>query len=130
MNGYTTTEILAKASDCMDDAKDLLSGDRYDAALNRAYYTMFHCIQALLSTKLIVTKSHKGAHNSFHREFILTQLFPKKLGLALKQTFEKRQFSDYDYDEVLQEDAKESVEDAAHFFEATILYLKQNNFLQ
>jgi uncharacterized protein (UPF0332 family) len=40
----------------------------------------------------------------------------------------KRQFSDYDYDEVLEEDARESIDDAVIFVNATTQYLKENNF--
>ncbi len=74
--------------------------------------------------------SHKGAHNALHREFVFTELFRKEVGVMLKSTFEKRQFSDYDYDEVFREDAKESLEHASRFFEETVLYLKNNNLLQ
>ena len=75
MKVFSPGEILAKASDCLEDSLELLSGERYDAALNRAYYTMFHCIQSLLTSKNIVVKSHKGAHNAFHKEFILKRIW-------------------------------------------------------
>jgi len=130
MKIYTVTDIITKAIDCFDDSTEFLAKQRYEAALNRSYYSMFHCIQALLSTINVVTKSHSGAHNAFHKEFIQTQLFSKHLGLALKRTFEKRQFGDYEYDEVQYEDAKESVEDAQNFLNATTQYLKENNFLK
>jgi len=123
MSDHSIANILSKASDCLDDSILLLSEESYDAALNRSYYTMFHSIQALLFTISFVAKSHSGAHNAFHKHFILTQLLPRNLGLVLKRTFEKRQFGDYDYDEVL-------LEDARLFFEATVLYLKKNNFLK
>ena len=123
MSDHSIANILSKASDCLDDSILLLSEESYDAALNRSYYTMFHSIQALLFTISFVAKSHSGAHNAFHKHFILTQLLPRNLGLVLKRTFEKRQFGDYDYDEVL-------LEDARLFFEVTVLYLKKNNFLK
>ena len=130
MSDHSIANILSKASDCLDDSILLLSEESYDAALNRSYYAMFHSIQALLFTISFVAKSHSGAHNAFHKHFILTQILPRNLGLVLKRTFEKRQCGDYDYEEVLLEDAKESVEDARLFFEATVLYLKKNNFLK
>lgn len=130
MRSRTLDDIVSKAVDCLNDAVLLLKEKSFDAALNRSYYTMFHCIQALLFTIEFAAKSHSGAHNAFHKEFILPKLFSKDLGLALKRTFEKRQFGDYDYDEVLLEDAEESVNDAELFLNATILYLKKNNFLQ
>lgn len=78
----------------------------------------------------MISKSHKGAHNSFHKEFILTGSISKELGISLKRTFERRQFSDYDYDDIFPEEAMQSFNNAELFLNETVLYLKENNFLQ
>jgi len=130
MSKHSVYDIIEKAVDCLDDSRELLDGKRFDASLNRSYYTMFHCIQALLATINVISKSHKGSHNAFHKEFILPNQVSKELGVALKRTFEKRQFSDYDYDDVFPEEAAQSFTDAELFLKETVLYLKKNNFLQ
>jgi uncharacterized protein (UPF0332 family) len=43
---HSIEEIIEKAIDCLDDSRDLLERQRFDASLNRSYYAMFHCIQA------------------------------------------------------------------------------------
>ncbi|REA58476.1 hypothetical protein DSL64_20520 [Dyadobacter luteus] len=130
MNKHSIDDIIGKAINCLDDSRDLMERKRFDASLNRSYYTMFHCIQALLSSINVVSKSHKGAQNSFHKDFILNGLLSRDLGIALKRTFEKRQFSDYDYDDIFPEEALQSLNDAELFLNETVLYLKENSFLQ
>lgn len=130
MKVHSIEDIITKMVDCLDAARDLLALNRYDATLNRSYYAMFHGTQALLYSINKVTKSHTGAHNAFHKDFILTGLIEKKLGLGLKRTFEKRQFSDYEYEETSEQDAIDSFEDAEYFVHAVVKYLKQNNHLK
>ena len=130
MKVHSIEDIISKMVDCLDAGRDLLSAKHYDAALNRSYYAMFHGVQALLFTIDKVTKSHTGAHNAFHKEFILTGVIEKKLGLGLKKTFEKRQFSDYEYDETSEQTAIDSFEDAEYFVHTIVNYLKQNNHLK
>jgi uncharacterized protein (UPF0332 family) len=130
MSELTPVKIIKKAEVCLDDARSSYLDSSLEACVNRAYYSIFHCIQALLLVSEIETKTHVGSHNKFRELFLKTGLWDREFNTILQRSFEKRQFSDYDYDEVLQEDAKESVEDAEHFFEATVFYLKQNNFLQ
>ncbi|KAA6436645.1 HEPN domain-containing protein [Dyadobacter flavalbus] len=130
MNDHTLEDIVNKVKMFLNEAQHLMTCEGYYGVMSRAYYAMFHSMQALLYIRNIEAKSHKGAHNAFHKEFISTQIIAKEHGLALKRSFEKRQFSDYDYDEVSQEDAKESLDDAARFVEAVIQYLKENNHLQ
>jgi uncharacterized protein (UPF0332 family) len=130
MKTHSIENIIEKAADCLDDSQEFMSLKRFEGSLNRSYYAMFHCIHALLETINFSAKSHKGAHNAFHKNFILTEKLSKNYGLALKRTFERRQFSDYDYDEVSYEAARESLENANEFLQATIAYLKENNHLQ
>ncbi|GGB93609.1 HEPN domain-containing protein [Dyadobacter sediminis] len=130
MKIHTLEDIIRKAARCLDDAKECMFVMSHDFIIDRSYLAMYHGVQALLFTRNTATMPFTEAYIVFHQEFILTQLIAKEHGLALKRSFEKRQFSDYDYDEVSQEDAKESLDDARDFAEAVIQYLKENNHLQ
>jgi uncharacterized protein (UPF0332 family) len=130
MKNHTLTKIITKAVKCLDDAKRFMFVTGNSFIIDRSYLAMFHGVQALLFTRNTTLMSFPKAYAAFHKEFVLTQIISKEHGLALKRSFEKRQFSDYDYDEVSQEDAKESLDDAARFVEAVIQYLKENNYLQ
>ena len=130
MNELTLARILFKAQDCLESSQSSFEENFFAASVNRAYYAMFHAVQALLFASKSYTKTHSGAHSKFRELFIKTDILDKKLSISLQRSFEKRQFSDYDYDEVLSEDAQESINDAKLFLSTTILYLKENNFLQ
>lgn len=74
--------IVEKALECLKNAKQCYSGEMYDVTLNRAYYAMFHSIQALLSSiGASLNKSHTGTHNAFHKDFIATGIIPREYGL-------------------------------------------------
>jgi uncharacterized protein (UPF0332 family) len=123
--------IIDKALECLKNARQCHSGEMYDVALNRAYYAMFHSIQALLSSiGASLNKSHTGTHNAFHKEFIVTGIMARDLGVALKRIFEQRQFGDYDYQEVHEEEAIEGIADAEKFVSAALQYLKENNHIK
>ncbi len=130
MSEVSIERILRKAEDCLENAKAMLAESSLEASLNRSYYSIFHCVQALLLTSGVHSKTHVGSHNKFRELFIKTGIWDKYFSTILQRSFEKRQFSDYDYDEVFESEAKESVDDAVHFFTTTVLYLKENNFLQ
>ncbi|WP_439555928.1 HEPN domain-containing protein [Dyadobacter sp.] len=130
MSEVTLEKILRKAEDCLEVSQSFLEEARNEACVNRAYYAIFHCIQALLFASNVQVKTHVGSHTKFRELFIKTGILDIVLNTTLQRAFEKRQFSDYDYDEVLEEDARESVQDAAQFVNATLQYLKENNHLQ
>lgn len=119
-----TENYLRKAEDCLLDAKILLAQQRSLGAINRAYYTVFDAIQALLFEKNAATKTHQGAHTKFNQLFIQTGIFSIEIGKSVKKVFEKRQVSDYDPD--CQFDEKEAaivVEQASIFLETAKNYL-------
>jgi len=130
MNAVTLTKILLKAQDCLESSQSSFKENFFEASVNRADYSMFHSVQAFLFVSKSYAKTHGGAHSKFRELFIKTGILDKELSVRLQRSFEKRQFSDYDYDEVLSEDALESINDARLFLSTTILYLKENNFLQ
>jgi len=130
MSEITLPKIIQKFDDCLEDSRKAFNEKSYEVCVNRAYYAMFHAIQALLFASNVNSKTHAGAHNKFRELFIKTGILDLELSVVLQRSFEKRQFSDYDYDEVSAEDAKESVEDARYFVETSVLYLKENNHLQ
>ena len=130
MSELTLVKILRKADECLQDARYSFEESSFEASVNRSYYSIFHLIQALLFVSNVVSKTHVGAHNKFRELFIKTSALDADLSSILQRSFEKRQFSDYDYDEVFKEDASQSLEDAEHFMNVVVLYLKENNFLQ
>ncbi|MFD2935606.1 HEPN domain-containing protein [Spirosoma flavum] len=54
---------LQKAEEDLEEARILLDANHPDGTCNRAYYSLFHCIIALLyATDSTIPKTHTGAH--------------------------------------------------------------------
>ena len=112
-------KILHKSEDFYKDAEYLFEGHRYEATVNRCYYAMFTAAQALLLTKGIFSKTHQGLQIKFNELFIKTGLLPVELGKSLNETFEKRQFGDYDVDaSISEQDAEKVVQNARLFLDS------------
>ncbi len=113
-------KILSKATDCLADAELNMQFDRYIACINRSYYCLFDCIQALLYVKGVFAKTHQGSHAKFHEFYLKTNLLPRELGERLNFVFDLRQAGDYDYEaKMTREDAQTTLEIATLFLTKT-----------
>ncbi len=92
--------FLNAADDALEDADLLISYVRNSAAANRLYYCVFYCLQALLISKDIKSKTHKGTLIKFNALFIKTKIFDKVIANAVEQLFNLRQGGDYELDDV------------------------------
>lgn len=90
-------KIIERAEDALSDAAFNFEHGRYEAAANRAYYSVFYCISALLEAKQVNTKTHQGAHNKFNEVYLKTELLPASLNTSLDIVFALRQSGDYDF---------------------------------
>lgn len=121
-------KVMAKALECLEDSKYLLEGNRYDAAVNRAYYAMFSAVQGLLLDKGIYAKTHSGAKAKFNELYLKTNLLPVSLGKLLENVSALRQDADYDFGfDVSQEDAIQAVIDADEFLKNINAYFERPN---
>jgi uncharacterized protein (UPF0332 family) len=130
MKRIVIEDILAKAFECLTVTQYMLENNRLDFAVNRAYFTMYHSVQALLFVKSVRNKSCRRVHSAFHRELILTDELPCELKIILKKTWKKSQRADYIYDKVSETAAIEALTDAELFFNTTVQYLIANNQIQ
>ena len=48
MNEITLARILSKVEECLDSSQSAFKDKFFEAAVNRAYYAMYHSVQALL----------------------------------------------------------------------------------
>ena len=117
-------KVIHKGEEFFQDAEYLFEGQRYEATVNRCYYAMFTSVQALLITKNMFSKTHQGLQVKFNELFIKTEVLPVELGRMLSETFEKRQFGDYDVDaSISQQDAKKVLDNARQFLDSIKKYL-------
>ena len=89
-------EYLDQALEELEAANLLFERKYYREAVSRAYYSMFHAVQALLILKKIYPKSHKDVIQRFGEEFVKPGLLEKKTGYILAQAETMRLKADYD----------------------------------
>lgn len=89
--------MLAKARRYLDSAEALRHREDYDSAVSRLYYAMFYCAEGLLLAKGLSFSSHKAVISAFGQHFAKTGVLPTQLHQWLREAFDKRQISDYEF---------------------------------
>lgn len=85
-------------------AKLLYKSELYKSANNRAYYSIFHSIKAVLAMEPIDFKKHKDVQAYFNKNYVSTEIFPKMMGKKIAQASAIREDSDYDDEFVVNAD--------------------------
>ena len=87
---------LEQAKDDLESAELLLNAGKYKAANNRAYYSAFHAVNAVLSLEPIAFKKHKDVLAYFNKTYVRTEIFPREIGRKISKLEVIRHKSDYD----------------------------------
>ena len=80
----------------LKSARALFFIEDYKGANNRAYYSIFHAINAVHAVSGKAYKRHKDALANFNKNYVKTEIFPRKLGKKIVESEEIRHASDYD----------------------------------
>ena len=87
---------LQTARSDLKSARILLEAGEYRGANNRAYYAIFHAINAVHAVSGKAYKRHKDAIGSFNKDYVKTEVFPREIGRKIAEAEEIRHVSDYD----------------------------------
>lgn len=87
---------IQSAKSDLKSAKILLDAEEYKAANNRAYYAIFHAINAVHALNEKAYKRHKDAVANFNKDYVKTEIFPREIGRKIGEAEEIRHASDYD----------------------------------
>jgi uncharacterized protein (UPF0332 family) len=87
---------LAESKDAQSDVELLISHDRYRAAINRIYYSMFYSLLALGLKYEYDTSKHAQLIGWFNKTFIHPGLIDTKYGRIINKAFNRRTKGDYD----------------------------------
>ena len=68
------------AKEDLKSAKILRDASCFKGANNRAYYAIFHAINAIHALNGVAYKKHKDAIANFNKEYVKTEIFPKEIG--------------------------------------------------
>jgi uncharacterized protein (UPF0332 family)/predicted nucleotidyltransferase len=116
--------VLKLARETLDSADFILGHHSARAAVNRAYYVMFHAATALLLSEGLAFSKHQGVISGFREHFIKTGKLPVEMSHLIGDAFDARNAADYEYDSnVSEEQATEQVRLAHEFLAASERYL-------
>lgn len=81
---------LETAKEDLKSAKILRDANSYKGANNRAYYAVFHAINAIHGLRGVAYKRHKDAIANFNKEYVKTEIFPREIGRKISGVEEIR----------------------------------------
>lgn len=110
--------LLDEAESKLRSAKLLCGKGEYGDAVSRAYYSMYYSARALLSTKNLFPKTHKGVISQLGLEFVKEGFLEDSYLKALSTARETRERADYGIGyKFSREEAEGMIEDAERFVE-------------
>ena len=116
--------MVGKSQRSLRAAKEHLAKGDLDFASSKAYYAVFHLMQAALLTKGKTYSKHAGVISGFSESFIKTGIFPKRFGESIQRLRKDRELSDYGYQlSVASEEASRDVKTAEEPLEFLSKYL-------
>lgn len=87
---------LERAREELDTAELLFDNERLKAANNRAYYSIYYSLTAVLCLEPIAFKKHKDMIGYFNKNYVHTDRFPREIGRNISKAAKIRHASDYD----------------------------------
>jgi len=117
---------LGRSADDLDSARIMLDAGKDNAAANRAYYSIFHAMRAVLALDRKDYRKHSAVISFFSKEYILTGSFDRKFSKTIRLAEVLRSSSDYtDYQDATHEEASEVIQRASEFHEAVRAYIER-----
>ena len=113
-----------RAGQDLRTAKNLYAADDLRAANNRAYYSIFHSLRAVLALDQFDSKKHSGIISEFRRRYLKKSVFPAIISKMIDSAFEIRNASDYDDMFIASKDeTKAQIESAEYIFQQVTEFL-------
>ena len=107
-------------------AEILLNAREFRGANNRAYYGIYHAVSAIHALDGNAYKRHKDALDNFNKNYVKTEIFPRKLGKRIVESEEIRHASDYDdFYIATREEAEEQIQTAKELVKLVEEYVRQ-----
>ncbi len=119
-----------KAKESLKSSKLLYNNNDLIGANNRAYYSIFYAIRAVLALEQIDFKKHKDVLAYFNQNYVNMNIFPKNIGRNIAQASKLRERSDYDDKYVPSSEKTEiQIKTAEDVINEVEKYLKENEIL-
>ena len=115
---------IEHAEECISAAKSLLETENYKSSANRAYYTVFHSMRAVLAFDMIDMKHHSAVIAEFRRLYVKTGIFDVELSKIISILSDSRTDSDYDdFFVISRAEVEDQIKYAEHFLECIKEYV-------
>lgn len=117
---------LERAKEEYETAQLLYKENKLLAANNRAYYSIFYSIRAVLAMEKIDFKKNKDVLAYFNKNYVKTEIFPRQIGRRIVLASKVREDSDYDDEyEPSSESTHSQIETSRELIELVEKYLKK-----
>jgi uncharacterized protein (UPF0332 family) len=80
-----------RAQESLEDARLLAEANRWNACVNRLYYSCFYAVSALLVRDGLSSSRHTGVRSLLNRHYVRTGKVPRDLACVYNDLFERRQ---------------------------------------
>jgi uncharacterized protein (UPF0332 family) len=108
---------LEKSLDDLETSQICYDAGKYGAAVNRAYYSVYHAIRAVLALDNIERSKHSGNISYFREHYIATGLFDRSYSETIKKAEILRNSADYnDMRRTSAEEAKDIIVKSHAFY--------------
>lgn len=115
---------LERAREEIETAKLLFDNNKFKAANNRAYYSIYYAITAVLCLEPVAFKKHKDTLGYFNKNYVHTEQFPKEIGRDISKAAKVRHASDYDEFYIAsKEEASRQIETAKRLIELVMWFI-------
>ena len=121
---------LEQAKEDLEAGKLLYDKNFYKSANNRAYYSIFHSIKAVLALEPIDFKRHKDVLAYFNKNYINKEIFSRMMGRKIQNASAIREDSDYDDEFIVDADkTNEQLKTAEELIELVDKYIMRQMIL-
>lgn len=115
---------IERALEELDTARLLFVNDRWKAANNRAYYSIYYAVTAVLCLEPVAFRRHKDTLAYFNKNYVHTEKFARGLGRRIAKAEKIRHASDYDEFYITsREETEEQIQTAEELIEAVKEYV-------
>ncbi len=116
---------IDRAKEDLDVAIEMYEKNHFRIANNRAYYSIFHSMRAVLALDGFDSKKHSGVIAEFRRSYIKSGIFDGALSTIIGRASEIRNASDYDDMFIASKDeTQKQIEDAKVFYDTIKEFLE------
>jgi len=121
--------MIEKAHRSLRSAENLLQTEDYESCSSRAYYAVFHILQAALLTKDLVYSKHSGVISAFSEHFLKEGVFPRDFAKRIRKLRKDRETGDYSYTKLVErEDSQEDLTTANEIVQVVERYLRESQY--